>query len=98
MISPSKPIFIASILLAMLSACTLPVQVPAPDNLPAPLEKFLQPSPTLEPSPEPTLRAACSTGNCASACIDKLNTFLGAIGKPGSPPRSTFGHQGSQDQ
>ncbi len=90
-----------------------PSPSPAPVNLPTPLEEALQPSPTplekvpqssptpeptLGPTAEPTLRAICSTGNCASACIDKLNTFLGSIGKPGSPPRSAFGHQGSQVQ
>ncbi len=108
MISRRKPVLIVSILLTMLFACTLifPSPPPVPDNLSTPLEKLLQPSPTLEPTPEPTsgpsaeptLRVVCSTGNCASACMDKLNTFLGSIGKPGSPPRSTFGHQGSQDQ
>jgi hypothetical protein len=94
MISQRKTIFIASVLLAMLSACALPTQLPVPDNLPAPVEKILQPSPT----PEPTLQAVCATGNCAGACIDKLNSFLESTGKPGSPPRATFGHQESQNQ
>ncbi len=104
MISQCKPVLIAGVLLAVLLACTLPVRVPAPDNLPAPLQNVLQPSPTPEftptpaPTPIPTLRIVCPTGNCASACIDKLNSFLQSSGKPGSPPRSTFGHQGSQDQ
>jgi hypothetical protein len=89
-------VILAALILFACNFSSAPVSLPG--NLPAPLSQIFESSPTPElATPEPTLKVSCPSGNCANACIDKLNTFLQSSGKPGSPPHASVAHFGSQD-
>lgn len=95
-------VIIAALIFVACNFFTAPIQLPVvpsvaplPSNQPSPLPKAVKTSTIPKPKPSLTPTAVCAGGNCANACIDKLNSFLQPGKEPGSLPHASLRHFGS---